>query len=220
MIRQWSYSRFTTYDKCPAKAKYLYIDKIKDKGNANMSRGTIIHSKAEQLVKGNITGMPKELENFKDELQYLKILYKKGMVFVERDLAVTKDWDPTTYDDWNNVWLRGKSDVVVIEDTVATDVDYKTGKKYDSHFEQGELYAIGSFCHFPQIKSVDVEFWYIDSGEVEGASYNKKDLNKLKKKWEKKTRPMLTDKEFKPKPGYACQWCNFAASKGGPCDEG
>lgn len=219
MIKQWSYSRFTCYDKCPAQANYRFVMKLPTPSSPAAERGIMIHKKAEHVVKGDIQGIPKELEKFKQELLYVKMLYKKGIVFTERDLAVTKNWNPTTYDDWDGVWCRGNSDLVVIEGPVATDVDYKTGKKYDSHAEQGELYATQTFSHFPTVKDVDVEFWYVDSGEVDGDNYSRKDLKKLRKKWEKKVIKMLNDKEFKPSPGNHCKWCHFAASKGGPCAE-
>jgi hypothetical protein len=42
-------------------------------------------------------------------------------------------------------------------------------------------------------------------------------MGKLADDWEDKTRPMLNDTIFAPKPGNACRWCHWKKSNGGPC---
>lgn len=223
-IEQWSYSRYVAYDKCPFMAKCKFIDKIKEPTGYAMEKGNKSHALAESFVQGKIFGMPKELSKFRKEFLTLKSMRKLGIkIYTEIDLAIAlgkKNWVPSAYDDWSNVWCRGKADLLVIEDPdLATDVDYKTGKKYDSHAMQGELYAIQTMVHFPAVKKVDVEFWYLDLGEVEGDTFHRKNLKKLQLKWEKKVKPMLTDTKFKPCPDYYCKWCSFAKDKGGQCSE-
>ena len=44
----WSYSRLTTWEQCPLKAKLKYIDGLKEPGSPAMDRGTAIHKDAEE----------------------------------------------------------------------------------------------------------------------------------------------------------------------------
>lgn len=221
-IKQWSYSRYAIHQQCPFKLKCKAIDRLPDPSSYTAQRGLIAHAKAESFVNGNIRGMPKELAKLRNEFRNVKKLRAKNTITVltEFDSAVALNknkWVKSKGDDWNNVWCRGLIDLLILEKCTATDIDYKTGKQYDTHEDQGELYAIQTMVHHPNINIVDVEFWYLDLGEVDGWAYNRKDLKKLQKKWEKKVKPMLTDTKFKPTPGWYCKWCNYSSDKNGPC---
>lgn len=218
-IKQWSYSRYGHYQQCPFRLKCKAILKLKELSSYALERGIETHAKAESFVKGQITGMPHELAKFSGEFRGVKQLYLKEEVYTELDVAVTKNWEPSAYNDWDNVWCRGNVDLCVIQGDVATDVDYKTGKQYPTHEGQGELYAINTMVHFPDVKVVDTEFWYLDSGEIVLGQYKRKDLAKLQKKWEKAVKPMMTDTEFKATPNDKCKWCAFSKKNGGPCVE-
>ena len=215
-ITTWSYSRWSVYDKCPFQAKCKFVDKLPEpQKNWAADRGVILHKKAEHYVKGDIRGMPKELRTFGAEIRELK----KLCATTEEDLAVMRNWKPTTYDDWNNVWCRGNADVTLDDDTMSTVIDYKTGKIYEeAHKEQGSLMATLKMCHAPDVQTVDVEFWYFDQEDVLNWAYSRDDLPKLIKKWEARAIKMIRDKTFKATPSdTACRWCNFSRDKGGPC---
>jgi len=215
-IKAWSYSRYAVYAKCPRQFKLKFIDKLPEpQKNWAADRGTILHAKAESFILGRIKGMPKELKPFSSELKYLR----DSMADVEVDLSVTRAWEPTHTKDWDRVWCRAFLDVKLLEDKELTVVDHKTGKIYDSHEEQGELYGVTAMCHEPKAEVVDVEMWYYDQGaEVLSWKYYRKDLEKLKKKWEDKVKPIFRDTKFAPCPGAHCRWCNFSKKAGGPCE--
>ncbi len=227
-IDQWSYSRYSVYESCPFKAKCKFVDKIKEPPSYPMQRGLETHAKAENLVKGNIKGTPKELAKFRAEFHTVSLIYKRHLydsktgAFTEIDLAVALDrkgkWIPSRYDDWNNVWCRSYGDLLVVDDRIATYVDYKTGRAYPSHMDQGELSAINTMIHFPAVNIVDTEFWYLDSGEVDGDTYHRKNLRKLQLKWLKKVKSMLTDTKFEATPNQWCSRCFFSKTNDGPCE--
>ena len=50
-ITSWSFSRWNVYEECPAKAKYKFIDKLKEPGSAAMDRGTALHKQCEDFLK-------------------------------------------------------------------------------------------------------------------------------------------------------------------------
>ena len=134
----WSYSRWNLFDKCKT-AFNMYVHR-KDfnlppfKTNPAMERGNAIHAKAEQYVKGNIKGVPKELSCFKAEFNNLK----KHKAVAEQDWWFDNKWNQIEYQDWNNVWLIAKSDAHLTLDDTAIVIDYKTGKVYDTHEQQAE----------------------------------------------------------------------------------
>ena len=206
-ITAWSYSALSQYEKCPRQYKYARIDKLPQPESHALERGNILHAKAEQFVKGNIKGMPKELSSFQNELKELKRLCAD----TELDLSFTQNWAPTHGKDWNGVWCRAYLDASIMERDVGTVIDYKTGKIYPHHEEQGNLYGLATFIHFPKIKIVDIEFWYFDQGgHVESFSYNKKDLPAMKKDWKNRAAVLFRETKWAPKPGNHCRWCPFS----------
>lgn len=212
-ITSWSFSRYSVYRGCPAKAKYKFIDKLPEPSNAAMERGNVIHKLAENYTKGALTTMPPELKLFKAEF----IELKKSKPIVEETWAFTKHWLKTTWNDWANCALRIKTDAYCLEDDALHIIDHKTGKKRDGYGEQLDLYAVGGGLKFPNIKRIFTHLWYLDSGEQVTQEYDAKGTPKLQKEWEKKVEPMLNDTRFSPNPGNECRWCPYSKSKGGPC---
>jgi hypothetical protein len=91
---------------------------------------------------------------------------------------------------------------------------------------QGELYvaagmAMNAAGLLPSpVSAVQAELWYLDQGVIWPEAPNPvsvKQYPKLQKLWGQRTKAMLTDKTFKPRPGNACRWCTYSKAKGGPC---
>lgn len=236
-IEAWSFSRYGDYQLCPLKAKLKHIDKIKEPPNDAMARGAQIHDQAEAYIKGTIPRLPKELSQFKQLFQRLRKQYKKainGMV-VEDTWAFTKDWDETAWNDWVHCWVRIKLDCAEHEDEETLIInDWKTGKfrpeKNEEYVEQLELYALAALLLHEHIEVVKPRLVYLDYGVIypepntsdeEQLTFTRKDIGRLKKLWAKRTKPMLSDKKFAPRPNNLCHWCFFRknnkANGGGQC---
>lgn len=153
---------------------------------------------------------------------------------VEDTWAFTKDWAQTTWNDWVGCWVRIKLDCAhEVKGDVLVVTDFKTGKfrpeMNESYLEQLELYALGALLRHPLIKQVKPRLMYTDQGilyppGLSGESelvYTQADVPKLKKLWDKRTRAMLMDKRFAPRPNDKCHWCHYRASNkaagGGQC---
>lgn len=212
-ITSWSYSRYSTYTKCPFKAKCKFIDKLPDPGGAAMERGNTIHKLAEDYTLGKVKKLPPELKLFKDQFEELK----RSKPQVEQTWAFTKDWLKTVYNDWQNCALRIKTDAACVDGDTLYIIDHKTGKVYDDNKEQLELYAAGGGLWFPKVKKIITQLWYLDSGDLKEQSFKASDTPALRKEWDKRVEPMLNDTRFAPKPSHECRWCPFSKSKGGPC---
>lgn len=228
-ITSWSMSRYLDYRQCPAKAKYKHIDKLFEPKNDAMVRGNLIHKIAEDYIKGKIIRVPPELKAFEAEFKKLKAQYKKkenGMV-VEDNWAFTATWGETEWNNWALCWLRVKLDCAHHEDEITLIVsDWKTGKFREEsnadYIEQLELYALAALLLYAHIEVVKPRLVYLDlgiiyPGEGDEIIFTRKDIARLKKLWIKRTKAMLNDTTFAPRPNDKCRWCHFSKSKAGPC---
>lgn len=231
-IKSWSFSRYSDYRQCPLKAKLKHIDRIQEPPNDAMARGSAIHEMAEKYIKGGLKRLPAELKPVEDEMKSLKEKFKKmsQTMLVEDTWAFTKDWEETAWDDWAKCWLRIKLDCAHHEDdTTLIVTDWKTGKfradQNEDYVEQLELYALAALLLHEHIQQVKPRLVYVDHGLVypdgDPLVYTRKDIQRLKTLWAKRTKAMLNDKKFAPRPNNRCRWCFYRASNkeagGGQC---
>jgi CRISPR/Cas system-associated exonuclease Cas4 (RecB family) len=229
-ITSWSFSRYSVYKQCPLKLKLSVIDRIREPGNEAMARGDSIHKSAEAYIKGWVRALPPELKLFKDEFKRLRAQYKRNSVVVEDTWSFTKDWTETRWDDWAGCWVRVKLDCAHYEDDETLIItDWKTGKfrpeMNEEYTEQLELYALAALLRYEGVKQVKPRLVYLDLGVTypeEPLVYTRDDVPKLKRLWEKRTKAMLNDKRFAPRPSDKCRWCFYRRSNkaqgGGQCE--
>lgn len=225
-ITSWSFSRLQTYNECPLKARYKFIDKLPEPSSPALERGTALHLLAEYYLRGIRKTVPTELKAISEPLKNLR----KCKALAEAEFAFDKDWNPVTWFD-KKAWCRVKADstippVIDDEATVFID-DFKSGGRLDAQgnieFKQDyplqlELYGIAGLITYPAADQARSSLIFIDHGKtVETEPVHRKDLPALKKAWEKRIKKMLADQQFKPTPGSACRWCTFRRSNGGPC---
>ena len=222
----WSYSRWKDYEKCPAYCKFKHILRMREPDNDAMANGTIVHQLGDKHVRGVLKKFPKELGVFQQEFKVLQA----NNAQTEQEWAFDRAYNQVSWFS-KEAWLRIKVDAHYLVQrarkaatknrglvqTTVTIVDYKTGKNHADHAQQRSLYALGGFVMYPDAVEVIAEHWYIDSGEIESDTFLAKDLPKLQKQWEQRTRAMLADTTFVPRPGAYCRWCAFSKVKGGPC---
>jgi predicted RecB family nuclease len=188
-----------------------------------MDRGSRIDNLAALYTNGKIRKLPAELQNFKKEFKVLKAV----AAVTQQQWALTRAWTPT---EWfaSNAWLRSKTDVYVeLKGGSIKIIDHKTGKirETEPYHLQLNLYATVALAKFPAAKSVHTELWFLDQGKIIGGEagggvkgiFQRTDFEGLKKTWELRTRAMLTDTRFAPRPGDYCRWCHFRKANGGPC---
>ena len=216
MITAWSYSRWRDYNECPQKAKYKYLDRLPDPGGPALVRGSQIHDECEQYLLGN-GEITENMEAFEEDFEALK----KAKAVPELERAFTSKWEPTG---WvaRDTWCRVKLDAQeVISKTKSRVIDFKTGRLRQIDEKQVELYAASEFLERPEVKTVQVELWYLDEEQIKEQSYPRTKLKGILSKWSKQVAPMLKDTTFKPTPnGTSCRFCPFHQKKGGPCEVG
>lgn len=220
MISVWSYSRLSDFETCPAYAFYAHSVESRYRDlrtfGPSATRGTKIHGQGEEFLQGKRKSVPSGFYYFKKDLRDLK----KRKAIAEERWALTSEWAATTWSA-DDVWLRLAIDARVEESPETQEViDFKTGRIYEGHADQLELYALPVFKRFPSVETVRVAAWYLDLGEIHDGEIARTEERALTKHWTKRAEKMLTATEFNPTPCWKCKFCDFAKSKGGPCEEG
>lgn len=218
-----SYSSLSTYDNCPRQYLYSYIEKLDEREGQAASRGTRIHKEAEDYIKGELPSHHQFSQDLRKTGPQLMQMREWGW-FSEEIWFVGREWEHQPEDgplamikavvDLHKFWEQNR--VLEIK-------DLKSGRRYPSHEDQLELYALMGMAVYPEAERVDVSAIYVDEDGAEG--YRKSYLPQMaphyRDKWNRKVIMLEQDKEFAPTPSKsACRWCDFKASKGGPCQAG
>jgi RecB family exonuclease len=245
-INAWSYSRFQVYSQCPLKARFLYVDKLKEPDDRApaLVNGSRVHAlaalhttrtlpkwdkdslpfKAELERALKTKKIPTELECFAEEFKVMVA----ARALTEQEWAFDKEWNYLGPEGWFSkaAWLRVKVDAHWLEvtgkrsaqTTVVHVVDHKTGKFSPDHALQRSLYALAALIMYPDAARVTAAHWYLDAGKEEKEQWEAAQLPALKEEWARRTRAMLNDVTFAPSPSDKCKWCFFSAAKAGPCE--
>ncbi len=226
-LTAWSYSRWSTYEKCPLQAKYKYIDKLPEPASAAMERGSAVHDQLAAYLRGDIPRLgPNETAPITGWTYFAGLLNDLR----EMEPLVEQQWgftDTLKQTGWfgSDTWFRSVLDVCLIySDNTADVVDFKTGKpRPQETSQQAELYALSIVHRYPAVSHVTVRFWYVDLDQ-KGAEavyrFSRDTLPDAKKKWLDRGKRMTSDTMMVPKPGMHCKWCLAAKSIGGPCKYG
>lgn len=215
-FKRWSYSLWTNFHRCRYAAALGYLTPKEDKPRViipAIERGNQIHKLAEHYLKGDIKGVPKALLKFRDEFIQLK----------EARPMIEEWWNFDN--DFNSVGnykgtLVLKSDAVIPprKKIPALNIDFKTGREYDDHYDQAELSALATKVTFWDSDGIEFEFWYLDQGESSQYTFKNVQLEKAKIKWTARARAMMTEQVFIPEPSPAgCANCFHRSDKGGVC---
>lgn len=215
----WSYSKLSLYEQCPLKAALSYPTEGPRpvyRQHPAAARGDAIHLELETWMKSSrLIDVPDIAKPFEPHLLELR----KAKARTEEPWYFNSSWQTTS--SRTARWLTMKLDVSAIspeDSAAATVVDYKTGRIYETHEDQGKLYALGTFQRYPAVTKVKVEFWYIDQSRIRDAGYaRKRDAKPIRSDFERRLARMIDDDKCAPKPNPFCRWCQFSKEAGGPC---
>lgn len=210
---RWSYSSLTTYESCPARWKYGYIDNLPSQPSAAMVRGSRLHSVCEDYLNHKTPALPWELQKASLQIDDLK---RKGAI-AEAVWTLDKHWLPS-----DPPWVKAIVDVHYVVNDILHVLDFKSGREYPEHRDQLELYALVGLYKYPLVKRAEYSALYLDTGHVsnDGALLRGDMMDHKTVQWTDRAKKLMEDDEFKPTPGGGCRWCDYHAKKGGPCKEG
>ena len=228
----WSHSKLGVFESCKFRFKLQYVDRIPEperplppgKTEHANDRGSRIHQHAEDYVSGKVEHQIPEMAEFAPEFEHLRHLYTKGMVSLEGEWAVNRDWEPTN---WQTGWHRSKVDSMVIpEPTSAIVIDYKSGRKFGNevkHAEQTQLYALNAVLRYPKLEVVHTELWYLDAKELTSATFTRSQVLRFKPNFDRRGRAVTDATDFPPNGNlWSCRWCRYGNREGmsGHCNAG
>jgi CRISPR/Cas system-associated exonuclease Cas4 (RecB family) len=211
-IDRWSYSRLGTYESCPKKAYYSYVEKIPQEQHPAAQRGTRIHQLAEDYIVGKLKIMPKELRLFSEAFEKLREDWLAKKVHVEQDWAFDKEWAIAPWSG-DTTWGRYKIDAFLKEEAFGKVIDFKTGKYWSNqtgYRDQCSLYACGVFSRFPDLENVETELWYLDHQKITRHAFTREEIEEVQVKFTERATVMCTDVEFTATPSdNSCRWCAY-----------
>ena len=278
-VNSWSHSKLTDFEKCK---KYFWLkhdQRIPEperplppgKTEHANDRGTRVHQSCEDFVSGKTKELcPEAAQHFGMQLDLLRVMYKDGLVSLEGEWGLNRDWAPWAWTgDWLEIeepeelgltvqkvktlpakalhdviyaigqgrgkpakhfiweppWLRMKLDAMVMHDeTMATVIDYKTGRKFGNeikHAEQLQLYQLATFMRYPQLQTVHAELWYLDQNETTSQKFSRAMGLRYRDKFTKRGDALTLCTDFPANPNVmTCRWCQYGPWNGGQCTVG
>lgn len=209
-----SLSKLGTFESCAAKYKFQYVDKFPRSTSASASRGVDTHAMVEQYLNSVLPDLPHDLSFYKGFLDGLKTLPE---IFPEKKIALTREWKPTEWEG-NETWYRGILDLLIPPTNGTIHIyDWKTGKIYDDHEEQRQIYALAAIALYPDAAEVSCTHVYLDLNDRRGRTYHRDQLEGYRERWKRRFLAVESATEFPYNPQFACRWCSFTKSNGGPC---
>jgi len=207
-----SYSGKKLFKQCPKRWHNTYVLGQREPSGPAAERGTRLHEKLEKFFIEPHRGYPKDdkvLAPWRRVMEALT-LYSPTP---EANLAVDKDWSPVAYDD-PAAFYRGKADLMFTTCGELHIHDFKSGRKYPEHEEQGLSYVALS-AEYPRMHTcftyldhpLDMlEFTYTPTQREDHIAGLINEINEIR-----------ATTEFLPKANDGCKWCPLSWRKGGDC---
>lgn len=203
-----SFSSLKLYENCPLRYyNQRIIKSVVDKGGEASQYGERIHKFLEDRLQSDIP-LPPEAEPIEGAISAIKRLVGDGHLYVEKELTLSKNLEPTGW--WaEDAWVRSKLDVLILRDTEAFNIDWKTGKRRPD-FAQLELFALQVFAHYPYIEKVTGSFVWIKDVALDKQAYHRGDAPKL---WEtflsrvQRVEQSVEHNNWPARPSGLCNYC-------------
>jgi ATP-dependent exoDNAse (exonuclease V) beta subunit len=151
---------------------------------------------------------PPPLAYFMEEIKELK----RNKAQPEVKLAITKQWQPTSWDA-QNCWGRAILDALVVTPSKISIVDFKTGKPHHvAHWDQARTYAAFVDAHYPaRNQDYIVTFYYTTLGRSKQHLTSQDELIQIRTRLKARALRMETDTQLLPRPNkYVCRICKFS----------
>jgi len=221
--KPYSFSKIKTFQQCPQKFNWQYINKIDiDKNFVDPSffvRGRFIHQFIANKLSGgdgNINGFTDllthdklDLINHADQMlenEYLQYTFNLEHTKVEKRIKLSDTLLPTN----KNHLFVGAIDYFAVEDDFATIIDWKSGKYRDNpSFDQLELYAIWIIETYPKVDEIDLCFFYIEEEKFIINTITRELVIKFKEKLLLEIQEIENTQIFTINPTGGCKYCAF-----------
>ena len=202
-----SYSSIKLYEQCPYRYFRQRIAKdVIDEGGEASKHGERIHTFLEQRLLGE--DLPQEIAHYEPLCVSVEGIAKGGELHIERELVLTENLTPTSW--WeSDAWLRSKLDILILKDSEAVVMDWKTGKRNPDFFQM-DIFAAQVFKHFPEVKTVKSVLVWLKTMEMDVETYKRSKSNEIWADIMKKIRRIYMSVEhdnWPMRPSGLCRFC-------------
>jgi RecB family exonuclease len=162
-IIAWSFSALNTFENCPRKFWATRVQKLVSDYNKDNTKGDDEHKCFDAYLK-KATPLPASIAGFTPALQVVQRM--PGQLYSEYSMALTQRLEPCKGTDWDVVWSRSIADVLVVDGSKATMIDWKFGKvpkeyKDQNPADQMEIAAAHVWRLFPAVNEVRTIYSYM-----------------------------------------------------------
>ena len=212
-----SYSGLGMYTKCPSSfhRKYNLKEEVKyppTRENAPaMFRGTDIHNSIEHCLLGEREDVHEDIHDYLPWILSMREHSKPELEF-----AFDLNWEPVAFDA-EDARIRGFMDNVHVGDDELVVHEWKTGKMYDEHSKQRNLYGLACLILFPKYDKVRVITVYLDQRKNVETTYHMSMISTYKYMWDRHINKVYPPQPYPMRPGWYCRFCNYSKNSGGKC---
>lgn len=221
-VFRWSFSQWESYNSCPARWKYKSVLRLPGgpPGPA-AARGIDMHSSIDDYVTGKRPDVSPIIKP-----RYMEIIdgfknHENGDRHCEYRLAMDDNWSIVGPREPTAALVAVLDAVRVMNEPVVKIGEWKSGKPKDTHGDQRKMYATFGLAKWAHAERVEVTTYYLeDTAPPAQLVASRTALPKLIKIWDDRRSLMVRDELCAPRPGIHCNWCDYAAKRGGPCQFG
>lgn len=206
-----SYSGKSLYRECAFRWADVYINGNRQPSGRAADRGVYLHELLESFFKGTAPypSGNKALAPWQPFMEGLS-LYEPT---AEGEVAVTKEWNRCSFDS-PIAYFRGKKDLDIEAGRTLILFDWKSGKVYDNHKDQGKAYSAATIGYDKYI----VNFVYLDIPfHIQRWEYSGEEVMQIKEELITEIEEIRNAKEYPKTPGDHCRWCHLSWRNGGDC---
>lgn len=227
-VFRWSFSQWESYNQCPQKWHFQSRMKLpRQPPGPAAARGLEMHDTVERYIKGADASVLHPDINRK----YIPILdefrnHPNGDRHTEKRLGFDSEWYLCSPQLKQAACIAVLDAVRFIKPHHTTEGvlhigEWKSGKPKETHSDQRKLYAMfGMRAWLPDVVHVTTYYLEDTAPPARLTVKSQSGFDKLKALWEDRISTMRRDELCAPRPGLYCRWCDFAKSKGGPCQFG
>lgn len=168
----WTFSGLEKFETCPRQFYHTKVKRdIKEPPTEAIKWGEAVHTALEERVRDGKV-LPEGMTQW--EGLAAKLAELPGDKLCEYKMSVDENFEPC---DWWESWSRGIADLIIVHESRAINLDYKTGKRKPT--EQLELYAAYTFACFPQVKEVETGFVWLKDKRIDKEKFTRADIPKI-----------------------------------------
>ena len=215
---QFSYSKINTYNICPRKYEFSYIDFYPRKGSSDIVlKGTLLHKMIELYINDKDYNIPYEKEflslkeedfnAFKEDFEKIKEQpLIKQLKKMKDSCEINVEQKLTNV--FENFIFSGNTDTLVKNEKKLIIIDYKTGK-VNQNFEQLEFYALVSSYLYPEVQDFLLVLSFVSHEQDLKITLKKEDMFKIENKLIKYISNINNSIKFDKKVGPLCNYCDY-----------